>query len=265
MNGNARLHVPALLEIPVTALVYALCAAVVGVSLYPPALLVLWAVRRLLLGSLLAGAMPGAGSVAVFCLLLGASFFLFLLCALLVMGMCVRAFSLAVRPGTYAAFSATTLFWMMLNSIHTLAFRMVLPVIPGGLLANTYFRLVGCRIGKDVRLTTAQLLDPYLISIGDGTMVGGDAVITAHLFQNGQLILAPILIGRDCQIGAHAMICPGATIGDRATVGIKAFVRKGISVPPDAHVEAVSALPARDVVALENGKKRKSAGARAAY
>jgi hypothetical protein len=265
VNGTSRLHVPALLEIPVTAVVYALCAAGVGVSLYPSTLLILWAARSLLLPSLLSGSLPGAASVAVFCLLLGASFFLFLLCALLAMGICVRVFSLAVRPGTHSALSPTTLFWMMLNSIHTLAFRMVLPVIPGGLLANLYFRLAGCRIGRDVRLTTSQILDPYLISIGDGTMVGGDAVITAHLFQNGQLILARILIGKDCQIGAHALVCPGVTIGDRATVGIKAFVRRGMSVPADAHVEAVSALPAREVVALQNGKKRKTDRSSVAY
>jgi hypothetical protein len=242
-----RIRPPAVLAIPLTTCVYALCAALLGVSLLPPALLALWAARRLLLEPLFARAAVPVGSVAVFCLLIGASAFLFFFCGLLVMSLAIRCVSLAVKPGRYDAFSATTIAWMVLNSIHTIAFRAILPLVPAGYFSTMYFRIAGCRIGKGVWLTTASLLDPYLISIGDGTVIGGDAVITAHLFGNGELFLAPISIGRDCQIGAHALVCPGVTVGDGATVGIRTYLRTGRRVAAGAHVTTPEGPPASEV------------------
>jgi hypothetical protein len=233
-----RIDPPAILSIPLTTCVYALCAALLGVSLIPPALLALVGFRRLLLGPLLAGAAVPPGGVALFCLLLGACAFIFFFSALLVMSLAVRGISLAVRPGRYGPFAATTIAWMVLNSIHTIAFRVILPLVPAGYFSTMYFRIAGCRIGKGVWLTTASLLDPYLISIGDGTVIGGDAIVTAHIFGNGELFLAPITIGKDCQIGAHALLCPGVTVGDGATIGIRTYLRAGRRVPKGAHVTA---------------------------
>jgi acetyltransferase-like isoleucine patch superfamily enzyme len=231
-----RIHPPAALSIPLTTCVYALCAALLGVSLLPPALLALEGFRRLLLQPLLARAVASAGAVTAFCLLLGACAFLFFFTGLLVMSLAIRCLSLAVKPGRHGAFAATTVAWMILNSIHTIAFRVILPLVPAGYFSTMYFRVAGCRIGKGVWLTTAALLDPYLISIGDGTVIGGDATLTAHIFANGELFLAPIRIGRDCQIGAQALVCPGVTVGDRAVVGIRTCLRTGRRIPAGAHV-----------------------------
>jgi hypothetical protein len=238
-----RVDPPAVLSIPLTTAVYALCAALLGVSLLAPALLALAGFRRLLLGPLLAGSGPRTGSVALFCLLLGACAFIFFFCGLLVMSIAVRCLSLAVKPGRHGPFAATTIAWMILNSIHTIAFRVILPLVPAGYFSTMYFRIAGCRIGRGVWLTTASLLDPYLISIGDGTVIGGDAILTAHIFGNGELFLAPITIGKDCQIGAHALLCPGVTVGDGATIGIRTYLRTGRRVPHGAHVTADSAHP----------------------
>jgi acetyltransferase-like isoleucine patch superfamily enzyme len=231
-----RVHLPAVLEIPLTTCVYALCAALLGASLLPPALLALGGFRRLLLQPLLARLMPPLGGVTVFCLLLGACVFVFFFTGLLVMSLAIRCLSLAVKPGRHGVFAATTVAWMVLNSIHTIAFRFILPLVPAGYFSTMYFRIAGCRIGKGVWLTTAALLDPYLISIGDGTVIGGDATLTAHIFANGELFLAPIRIGRDCQIGAQALLCPGVTVGDRAVVGIRTVLRTGRRIPAGAHV-----------------------------
>ena len=246
-----RIRPPAVLEIPLTTCVYALCAALLGVSLLPPALLALWAFRHLLLDTLLARAAVPSGRLAVFCLLLGACVFVFFFCGLLVMSLSIRALSLGVKPGRYGPFSATTVTWMILNSIHTIAFRLILPLVPAGYFSTMYFRVAGCRIGSGVWLTTASLLDPYLISIGDGTVIGGDAILTAHIFGNGELFLAPIRIGRDCQIGAHALLCPGVVLGDRATIGIRAYLRTGRRIPAGAHVASLGALPAREALEIE--------------
>jgi acetyltransferase-like isoleucine patch superfamily enzyme len=222
---------------------YALCAALLGVGMVPSALLLLWALRRLLLGGLLAGARATPGSVALFCLFAGLSLFLFYFCGLLVMGAVIRLLSLGVKPGRYRAFSPTMVFWSALNTIHTVAFRLILPLVPGGYFTSMYFRLAGCSLGHDVWITTAALLDPSLISIGDGTVIGGEATISAHIFSNGRLYLAPITIGKDCQVGAHALICAGASIGDGAVVDIRAYVPQGRKVPAGARVTAADGAP----------------------
>jgi len=233
-----RIQPAAVFSIPLTTCVYALCAALLGVSLLPPSLLALAGLRALVLGPLRMGAAVPVGDVALYCLTLGGCVYAFFFCGLLVMGLSVRALSLAVKPGRYAAFAPTTIAWMILNSVHTIAFRVILPLVPAGYFSTMYFRVAGCRMGKAVWLTTASLLDPYLITIGDGSVIGGDAILSAHLFADGELFLAPIRIGRDCQIGAHALVCPGVTVGDGATVGIRAYLRPGRRVPAGARVSS---------------------------
>jgi acetyltransferase-like isoleucine patch superfamily enzyme len=247
----ARAHIPWFLQVPLVTLDYALCGALVGASLVPPAFLVLWALRKFLLEGLLSRVHPAAGGVVLFCLFAGLSLFLFYFCGLLLTGLAVRGLSLGVRPGRHRIYSWTMVFWTVLNSIHTLAFRLILPIVPAGYFTSMYFRLAGCRMGKDVWLTTPALLDPYLISIGDGTVVGGEVTLSAHLFSNGKIYLAPIRIGRDCQIGAHALICAGVTVGDGATIGIHAYIRRGRSIPAGAHIEAMGGLTAQAAFAPE--------------
>jgi hypothetical protein len=168
-----------------------------------------------------------------------------------------RLLSLGVRPGRHPLASPTALCWMLLNGLHTICFRAVLPLVPSSFVALTYFRLTGCRIGRGVWLTTPFLFDPYLISIGEGTVIGGDAVVAAHLFESGRLSLAPIRIGKNCMIGAHALISPGVTIGDGATIGMRAYIREGRKIPPGSRIASMSGLPAEGLIELERRTRRR--------
>jgi acetyltransferase-like isoleucine patch superfamily enzyme len=91
------------------------------------------------------------------------------------------------------------------------------------------------------------------VSIGDGTVIGGDAVISAHIAGGTDVYFGPIRIGRDCRIGAHSVICAGVTVGDGAVVGIRAFLRKGTKVPPGTQVAAPGWMSPRDILELEKG------------
>lgn len=67
------------------------------------------------------------------------------------------------------------------------------------------------------------------ITIEDGALIGHNVVL-ATLNHNmnpekrGNLIPAPIYIGKNVWIGANATICPGVTIGDGAVVAAGAVV-----------------------------------------
>ena len=250
MKPPPRIHLSRFLSIPLATIAYALSAAVVGISAFPSAVIAWWGARTLL-------PHPSLGRLALFCLLAGGAVYLFLFCGLLVTGLLMRILSPAVRPGTHRVVSAAGAFWMGMNGVQALAIRLFLPLVPGGYFSTLYLRLAGCRIGRDAWIIGATILEPHLVSIGDGTIVGGEAVISAHIAGGRDVTFAPIHIGRDCRIGAHSVICAGVTVGDGATVGMHAFLRRGTRVQPGTIVAAIGGLPPREALAME-GKARRA-------
>lgn len=82
------------------------------------------------------------------------------------------------------------------------------------------------------------------ISIGDGTLIGHRSTLTTlnhHVDPNrrGDMIPAPIVIGRQVWLGASVTVVPGVTIGDGAIIGAGAVVTK--DVPANAIVAGVPA------------------------
>lgn len=89
--------------------------------------------------------------------------------------------------------------------------------------------LFGARIGKDIALG-GKLVDPHLIQIGEGAIIGEGSVVTAHAINSGALYLAPVIVGARATIGVGAVIYPGVTIGEDATVTANAVVRSGTRI-----------------------------------
>jgi hypothetical protein len=236
-----------------TLVVYAFYACVLGASLAPSALLSIWAFSHWVIPAIAAGRVPDAGSLILFCLCLGAAAFVFFFFGLLLMGSLIRLFSLGVRPGRHEAASPVVLLWIILNGIFTMAWRIILPIVPMTPLSQMFFRLGGCRIGKNVWINSINIIDGYMVSIGDNTVIGGEAVLSPHLYENGKLLIQPIVIGKDCLIGGHSYISPGVTIGDGSVVGMKAYVRKGRTLPPGSKITSVAGLPLSRARDLERG------------
>ncbi len=70
---------------------------------------------------------------------------------------------------------------MVLNGIYPIAYRLILPLVPMAFMAEAFYRLCGCRLGKGVRVTTVLIFDPYLVEIGDRSTVGLRARETRRL------------------------------------------------------------------------------------
>jgi serine acetyltransferase len=90
--------------------------------------------------------------------------------------------------------------------------------------------LFGARIGKDIALG-GKLVDPHLICLEDGAIIGEGSVVTAHAINSGSLLLAPVLIQRGATIGVGAVVYPGVTVGESAVVAANAVVRSGTRIP----------------------------------
>jgi hypothetical protein len=251
-----RLSRSGVVKATLTLIVYAFYAAILGVSCAPSALLLVWAFGRFLMPVVGAVGVNVAGLVAnvvLFSLLVGAAAFVFFSFGLLVMGSIIRVFSLGIKPGRHEAASLPVLLWIILNGVWTMAFRLILPMVPMTPLSQMFHRLSGCRIGRNVWINTINLIDCYMISIGDNTIIGGEAVLSPHVFENDHLIIQRITIGKNCLIGGHSYISPGVTIGDGSVIGMKAYVRKGKQIPPGTRMTTVAGLPYSRALDLERG------------
>lgn len=79
------------------------------------------------------------------------------------------------------------------------------------------------------------LVDDTHIYVGDHTMFGPNVVVATaghpilpELREQGYQYNAPVHIGRNCWIGAGAVILPGITIGDNVVVGAGSVVTKDL-------------------------------------
>ena len=79
------------------------------------------------------------------------------------------------------------------------------------------------------------LVDDTHIYVGDNTMFGPNVVVATaghpllpELREQGYQYNAPVHIGRNCWIGAGAILLPGITVGDNAVIGAGSIVTKDV-------------------------------------
>ena len=104
------------------------------------------------------------------------------------------------------------------------------------------------KIGKDVFVNSGCCFqDQGGVTLGDGCLVGHNVVFATldhdkRPERRGDMTAAPIVVGKDVWIGAHATILKGVTIGDGAIVAAGAVVTR--DVPPNT---IAAGVPARVV------------------
>lgn len=104
-------------------------------------------------------------------------------------------------------------------------------------------------LGKRVFINMGcRFQDTGGITIGDDTLIGHGCTFTTinHAMdpeRRGDMIPAPIVVGRKVWFGAGVTVVPGVTIGDGAVIGAGSVVTK--DVEPDTIVAGVPARPIR--------------------
>ena len=107
------------------------------------------------------------------------------------------------------------------------------------------------KIGKDVFVNSGCCFqDQGGVTLGDGCLVGHNVVFATldhdkRPGRRGDMTAAPIVVGKDVWIGAHATILKGVKIGDGAIVAAGAVVTR--DVPPNT---IAAGVPARVVKAI---------------
>jgi len=83
----------------------------------------------------------------------------------------------------------------------------------------------GLRLGRAVYVAPSAYLDaghPWLIEIGDESLVGPGATVLAHdtstRLHTGHTLIGRVRIGARVYLGHGAIVMPGSTIGDEAII-----------------------------------------------
>lgn len=107
----------------------------------------------------------------------------------------------------------------------------------------------GVRLGNHVEINNYSIVNGTGgVDIGEDTLVGPGVKLISyqHGYLGGSAIRSQpvqaraIRVGRDCWIGANAVVMAGVSIGDGAVVGAGAVVTR--DVPPNAVVAGVPAV-----------------------
>jgi hypothetical protein len=243
-------------QLVVTLVTYCLFAALIGTCLFPSVIFL-----RAMARALLAASSPSMGlglRLFLFSLCIAGSLYLYFITGILILGCLIRLLSLGIRPGRYAMLSGTTVRWLIYSGIYVIALKTVLPLLPVSFFPNLFFRLVGCRMGRGVRLNSWSLNDAYMIEIGDNVTIGGNTDLTPHQWEDNHLILEPIRIGGGTLIGAHCYITSGVTIGKNCLIGIGSFIRRGRRIADNTRTTSLGALSLHEMYGLERSARREA-------
>jgi len=127
----------------------------------------------------------------------------------------IRTFHIQVKPGEYKLSIKDKNFFlhMLFFALYRPSLKLIsfLPLVP---LRTKIVTLSGLRIDKTSLLAGTEFIDePYGVSIGEHTLIGGHASIFAHI-SDETLRFKPVVIGNNCFIGNKSVILPGVIIKD---------------------------------------------------
>ena len=172
----------------------------------------------------------GSDSLFLNALIIGVSlsmcFFIFGISLILIVGIIIRILPIKAKPGVYPLASINAIKWGFCGAFLRLVNLTFLDFITPTFLNIMYFRLIGAKIGKNVQLNTININDPWLLEIGDGSVIGGGSSINCHTVERGNLILEKVKIGKKCTIGAQSLVWPGCVIGDGSILATKSVLKK---------------------------------------
>lgn len=147
-----------------------------------------------------------------------------------------------LKPGRYAMTDRHFTAWKLYTVLYEFGCGALKP------FTVMFFRpllqvLFGARIGRDIALG-GKLVDPHLITIGDGAIIGEGSVVTAHAINSGEIVLGRVDIAPGATVGVGAVIYPGVRLGAGAVVAANAVVLADTEIPAG---EFWAGIPARPV------------------
>lgn len=134
-----------------------------------------------------------------------------------------------IQPGEYSMESSVFIYWKLLTILYRLGQGALLPFTPV-FVKPLIEMLFGARIGANVALG-GTIDDPYMVSIGDGVVLGNGSLVSGNVITNGKIRFGEVRIGAGATVGVNAVVLPGSEIGANALVVGGAMVMSGTKIP----------------------------------
>eukprot|EP00698_Gefionella_okellyi_P006176 TRINITY_DN1559_c1_g6_i1.p1 TRINITY_DN1559_c1_g6~~TRINITY_DN1559_c1_g6_i1.p1 ORF type:complete len:3210 (+),score=829.14 TRINITY_DN1559_c1_g6_i1:406-9630(+) len=97
----------------------------------------------------------------------------------------------------------------------------------GSPLATLFWRAIGAKIAWSAQVEATMLLEPDLLTIGEGAVVDGNALLQPHTFEYRRLAMRAVEIEQDAVLGSASVVLAGARIGEGVHVAPLSLVLKG--------------------------------------
>ena len=206
---------------------YVVGAVVLGLSLFPAALLCLSIWQHTSLQVVWQ-------RVLWLCLLAGFGYFVFGFALMALAALLRLILHLELKEGEYPLASLAALKWYVLNALQFLVWSLFGDFLLLTPFAALFYRLMGAKLGLNVQINSKYCADLGLLELGDNVVIGGHATVIAHSFEQRGLILRRVRVGRNAIIGLNAVVLPGVEVGERAVIGAGVVVPKDTKIAPGA-------------------------------
>lgn len=134
-----------------------------------------------------------------------------------------------MRPGEYGMDSPVFTRWKLLTIVYRLGQGALVPFTPV-FVKPVVDALFGARIGSQVAFG-GVIDDPYMVTVGDGVVLGHSSLVSANFIANGKLTCGEVKIGAGATIGANCVVLPNTVIGERAVLMAGSYLMPGTTVP----------------------------------
>lgn len=159
-----------------------------------------------------------------------ADFWLLLLLAIVIPGICWRILKLRYSGRHPLHFSNKDVRNWLFSLVIYLPTAVILDFFQLYPLKTLQARLFGARIGKNV-IIGGLVLDPCLLEVGDNTVIGGFSTILGHAVERGNIFFDKVRIGKNCGVGIRAVVLPGACLKDGSMLGAQSLLPKRSEIP----------------------------------
>ena len=194
--------------------------------------------------------------VLLFAFICALAFYVFLVSAAIVVGFAERLLTLGLKPGSYPVGSPVFFKWLVYSGLHLWTVNLILPFLRGNNWIKIYLRIAGAKVGKGVFVNSKDIFDAYLLEIGDNVLVGGEAFINCHLYEDGSLILGRIIIGEGTTIGANAYLTPGTVTGRNCKIGMYTYLRRNTNIQDGESIVAPPGMNIRQLIKLMKAERK---------
>jgi hypothetical protein len=212
-------------QVLLTLSLYAAGTLVIGLALFPSAVLVLSAWSHAFIAQT-------SSAIFLLCLALGAGYFLFGMYLIVTVGAIRILLCISLKEGEFKIGSLEMLKWYFVNAMFLIVRTVFMDFMLLTPLCSLFYRMMGVKLGRNVQINSKNVADHSLLEIGDNSVIGGNATVIGHSFESKGLRLAKIKIGKNVIIGLNAVIMPGVTIGDYSVVAAGAIVPKQTTIEP---------------------------------